>query len=121
VIDWDFAGPVDPLVDLAQACWLNAKLYSDDVADMEGLPPLDERSRHLRAIVDGYGLAATERAGLVDQMIGVAVAATANEADEASVTPSTTEPKLIWALAWRARSAAWMLRHRSVLQNALNR
>lgn len=24
LIDWDFAGPVDPMIDLAQACWLNA-------------------------------------------------------------------------------------------------
>lgn len=29
LIDWEFAGPVDPLVELAQACWLNAKLHDD--------------------------------------------------------------------------------------------
>ena len=50
-IDWDFAGPINPLVDLAKACWLNAKLYSDDVADQEGLPPLAERARQLSAMV----------------------------------------------------------------------
>ncbi len=119
LIDWDFAGPVDPIVELAQACWLNAKLYSDDVAEIEGLPPLDDRARQLRAIVDGYGLAARDRAGFVDRIVEFVVHATANEADELQVTPETEEPGLTWALAWRARSAAWISRHRGVLQNAL--
>ena len=48
LIDWDFAGPVDPTVDLAQSCWLNAKLHSDDVAEREGLPPLNERATQLK-------------------------------------------------------------------------
>lgn len=30
LIDWEEAGPVDPLVELAQACWLNALLFDDD-------------------------------------------------------------------------------------------
>lgn len=119
LIDWDFAGPVDALVELAQACWLNAKLYSDDVAELEGLPPLDERARQVRAILDGYGLASKDRAGFVDRIVEFVVHATANEADELRVTPDTAEPGLTWALAWRARSAAWISRHRSVLQNAL--
>jgi aminoglycoside phosphotransferase (APT) family kinase protein len=33
LIDSDRAGPVDPLVELAQACWLNAKLHDDLVAE----------------------------------------------------------------------------------------
>jgi Ser/Thr protein kinase RdoA (MazF antagonist) len=55
LIDWEFAGPVDPLVELAQLCWLNAKLHDDIVAEIEGLPPLAERTRQLAAIADGYG------------------------------------------------------------------
>ena len=42
LIDWETAGPVDP-IELAQACWLNAKLFSDDVAEREGLPSLEDR------------------------------------------------------------------------------
>ena len=38
LIDWETAGPVDPLVELAQVAWLNAKLHDDVVADIEGLP-----------------------------------------------------------------------------------
>jgi hypothetical protein len=119
LIDWDFAGPVDPLVDLAQACWLNAKLHSDDVAVIEGLPALEERARQLRAIVDGYGLDPERRHGLVRLMIDFAVHSTANEADEFGITPKAKTADGLWGMAWRARGAAWMLRHERVLQEAL--
>ena len=119
LIDWDFAGPVDPLIDLAQACWLNAKLHSDDVAEREGLPSLAERACQMRAIVDGYGLATRQRRGFVQLMIEFSVHSVAAEADEFEIGPNTTLPAGLWGMAWRARAAAWMLRHRSTLQNAL--
>ena len=124
LIDWEVAGPVDPLVELAQACWLNAKLHDDIVAAREGLPPLADRARQLRAIVDAYGLSRGQRRGFVDRIIEFVVHDTAEQADEAGVTPDTTpdttDPRLVWALAWRARAAAWLLRHRRTLQNALS-
>lgn len=126
LIDWEHSGPVDPLVELAQACWLNAKLHDDDVARRDGLPPLHERARQLRAIVDGYGLSTGRRRGFLDRIIEFVVHDTAEQADEAGVTPDTTDLKLdvlgfnpLWALAWRARAAAWLCRHRRTLQNAL--
>ncbi len=119
LIDWDFAGPVDPLVDLAQVCWLNAKLHSDDVAEREGLPPLADRARQLRAIVDGYGLTARQRRGFVQRIIEFAVHSTAAEVNEFGIGPDTRETTGLWGIAWRARAAAWMLRHRSTLQNEL--
>ena len=121
LIDWDFAGPVDPLVELAQACWLNAQLHDDVVAEREGLPPLVDRAKQLRATVDAYGLSARQRHGFVDRIIEFVVHATAWEADEAEVTPDTSAyPEAPWALAWRVRAAAWQLRHRRTLQNALS-
>ena len=123
LIDWERAGPVDPLVDLAQACWNNANLYDDVVADSEGLPPLSERARQLRAMVDAYGLGSRERRGFLDTTVEIAVHATAEEADEAGVTPETvsaeTDDSVVWRLSWRARSVSWMLRHRQALENAL--
>jgi hypothetical protein len=120
LIDWEFAGPVDPLVELAQAAWLNAKLHDDVVAEIEGLPPLAERARQLRAIVDAYGLSAGERRGFLDRIVEYVVSDTANEADEAGVTPETTaHPVALWAMAWRARAAAWIVRNRRPLSNAL--
>jgi hypothetical protein len=124
LIDWDFAGPVDPLVELTQACWLNAKLHDDVVAEREGLPSLADRARQLRAMVDAYGLSTRQRRGFVDRIIEFAVHDTAEQADEAGVTPDTTSaataPQLVWALTWRARAAAWLFRHRRTLQSALS-
>jgi hypothetical protein len=124
LIDWDFAGPVDPLVELAQACWLNAKLHSDDVAAREGLPSLAERARQLRAMVDAYGLTSRQRRGFVDRIIEFVVHDIAEQADDAGVTSEVISehaaPQLVWAFAWRARAATWLYRHRRTLQNALS-
>ncbi|MAF09569.1 trifolitoxin immunity protein [Candidatus Poribacteria bacterium] len=119
LIDWDFAGPVDPLVELAQTCWLNAKLHDDQVAALEGLPPLSERAIHLRAIVDAYGLSSAQRQGFVDRIIEFVVHDTAWQAVDLEVTPDTADSTAVWALAWRARAAAWLCAHRSTLQNAI--
>ncbi len=120
-IDWETAGPVSPQVELAQLCWLNAKLHDDIVAELEGLPSLADRARQLAAIVDAYGLTARQRQGFFDQIVEFAVCDTAWEADDAGVTSPdmTSHPIALWAMAWRARSAAWMLRHRRTLEAAL--
>ncbi|MDA1278577.1 MAG: aminoglycoside phosphotransferase family protein [Chloroflexi bacterium] len=47
LIDWEYAGPIDPLVELAQAAWLNVRLFSDDIAEIEGLPSLRDRADQL--------------------------------------------------------------------------
>lgn len=120
LIDWEQAGPVDPLVDLAQTCWLNAHLFDDVAADHIGLPPLEARAKKLRLLVDGYGLPRAGRTTLVDLIITLAIHDAANEADEARIVPTSTEPpEALWAMAWRTRSASWMLRHRAVLEGAL--
>jgi Ser/Thr protein kinase RdoA (MazF antagonist) len=121
-IDWETAGPVDPMVELAQLAWLNAKLHDDIVAGIEQLPPLADRARQLAAIADAYGLTARQRRGLLGQMIEFAIVDTAAEADHANVTRDmTSHPNALWAMAWRARSAAWMIRNRRALDAALNR
>jgi len=121
-IDWETAGPVDPLVELAQLCWLNAKLHDDIVAEREHLPPLADRARQLAAIADAYGLTARQRRGFVTRLIEFAVCDAAWEADDANIDPeTTTHPAALWAMAWRARSAAWMVRHRRTLEAALTR
>ena len=112
------------MIELAQACWLNAKLFSDDVAEREGLPPLEVRVRQLRAIVDAYGLSAQQRRGIVELIVGYAIHDTAETADEFGVTPQMIDPMpdgfpIIWGLTWRARSAAWVYRNRDILERAL--
>ncbi len=119
LIDWEYAGPVDPLVELAQACWLNARLFSDDVAERENLPPVADRVRQLGAMLDAYGLAKSQRRGFFDRIIEFVVHDTAYQADEAGVTPDSTDQEALWGLAWRARSAAWLLTNRKVIEHAI--
>jgi Phosphotransferase enzyme family len=118
-IDWEVAGPVDPRVELAQVCWLNALLFDDDISKREGLATPDVRAGYVRCICDGYGLAAALRTEFVDVILEFVIRAAAQEAIDAAVTPETTDPEPLWAIAWRTRSAAWILNHRGVLERAL--
>nr|WP_255654324.1 phosphotransferase [Cohnella sp. REN36] len=117
LIDWEFAGPVDPLMELARVCWLFPQLHDDDVAGRVGLPSLDVRARQLRLLVEAYGASIAERQGLYDRILEVVVRETAEEAIELQATPDSEGP--LWGIAWRARAASWILRHRVVLQRAL--
>ena len=125
LIDWEFAGPVDRLWELAQTVWLNAHLVDDDVAELQGLPDTATRARHARAIVDGYGLPAARRDELVDRLADVAAHAARHEAVDHRVRPDSRAAvtpdgyPVLWAVAWRARSASWIARHRTVLRRAV--
>jgi Ser/Thr protein kinase RdoA (MazF antagonist) len=125
LIDFEYAGPVDARWELAQAAWLNAQLHDDDIATLHQLPDLPERASQLRAILDGYRLPASERGGFVDTMIAFAVHDARAEAVDAAVTPDTAAGTsqdgypFAWAIAWRIRSASWMLTHRDYLQRAI--
>jgi hypothetical protein len=115
LVDWETAGPVDPRYELAQACWLNAQLHDDDIGDRQGLPPLTDRARHVRLVLDGYELPHAERTGFVDRMIEFALQDAAAEAIDAGVEPETQDVSALWGITWRTRSAAWMQRHRTEL------
>ena len=118
-IDWEQAGPVDPIVELAQACWLNAQLFDDDLAEMQLLGSVEARARQMRMLLDGYGLARRERVEFVDVMRDFVVRCAANEVIEARVRPETDDASSLWAISWRTRSAGWIVRHKAVLERAL--
>jgi hypothetical protein len=118
-MDWVTAGPADRLEEIAATAWLNAQLHDDDIAERQGLPSARARARPLRHFADGCRLAAADRRGLVTAMIDYAIRDSAAEAIQAGVTPQSGDRDALWAIAWRARSAAWMVRHRSLLENAL--
>ena len=123
-LDWDNAGPVDAHWELAQVAWLNAQLHDDDVADLNGLGSPAARAHQVRLLVDGYGLASAARRELVNHMIEFAIRTVREEAMAYEGGPGSTSPAadgfpVLWALAWRARSAAWMLDHRATLEAAL--
>lgn len=120
LIDWETAGPVDALIELGEACWLNAQLHDDDVAARNDLASAEDRARHAALIAEGYGLPRALSSRLVQAMIDVAVADAADQAIGANVTPDTGDATALWGLAWRARAAAWMVRHRMMLSRALS-
>lgn len=124
-IDFEFAGPVDRLWELAEAIWLNAQLVDDDIAALQGLPGAEARAGQARAITDGYRLPAAGRAELVDRLADVAIHGARWEAVIAGVTMESTKAigddgyPLLWGITWRARSASWIARNRQLLRRAL--
>lgn len=118
-IDWVTAGPADPLEEIAVTAWLNVQLHDDDIAGRQGLPNARARAAQLRHFADGYRLPRAGRRGLVTAMTEYAIRDSAAEAIQGGVTPEAGNPGALWAIAWRARSAALMVRHRPLLENAL--
>ena len=117
LIDWEEAGPVDPLIELAQTCWLNAQLVDDDIAEKQGLPSVEVRAHQMRMLLDGYGVPRFQRVGFIEKVRDFVIFSAANEAISARVTMDSKEIALLWGISWRTRSAAWIIRH----QAALNR
>jgi hypothetical protein len=119
LIDWETAGPVDPIIELAQACWLNAQLFDDDLGERLGLGSLEQRAKKMRMLLDGYGLTRDERRGFVETMADFVILCARNEAIEAGVTEDTRDPTPLWAITWRTRSAGWIVQNRTALERAL--
>ena len=75
--------------------------------------------RRAARLVDAYGLPSDEREGLIDLMIEHYVLSMDGDTIEANVTRETKESDALWGLTWQARTAAWLLRNRRALTNAL--
>jgi len=119
LIDWEEAGPVDPMIELAQACWLNALLFDDDLAEKLGLASVEARGKQIRMLLDGYELSASRRIGFVGLVRDFAILNAANEIIEGNVTAESTDLTPLWAVAWRTRSAAWLVKHHDILERVL--
>jgi hypothetical protein len=119
LIDWEAAGPVDRLTEIAMAAWNNAQLYDDDVAEMNGLPDAGHRIRQVRIFTDAYGMAAHDRHKLAYRIIAFAAQSAANEVVEQEITPGTEYAPRVWGIAWQTRSVAWLIRNRDALEAAL--
>lgn len=115
LIDWEETGPVDAMIELAQACWLNALLFDDDLGASLGLGSVEERGHQVKNLLDGYELPHRDRVGFVDRMRDFAILSAANEAIEAKVSPETDDATPLWGITWRTRSAAWLVRHHDTL------
>lgn len=125
IIDWDNAGPVDAVWELAQVAWLNAQLHDDDVAELNGLPDATARFRQCAAILEGYRLRPIDRIGFVDKMIEFATRSARDEAVTHAVSEATPSPApdgfpILWGVTWRTRAACWMLDHRREIERAIS-
>jgi hypothetical protein len=52
-------------------------------------------------------------------MIEFAVRDCAGLAEVKQITPESDDRTTLWILAWQTRAAAWMLRHRPMLERAM--
>jgi len=93
-IDWTLAGPIERRVEVAAR----------------------SRAELVRHFLDGYEVPRAQRDDLVDEMIEFTIR---DCAWEARIGPDSADPGPLWSLAWRARSADWMLRNRSLLRRAV--
>ena len=118
LIDWEMAGPLDPVVELARVCWLFPQLVDDDLAALYGLPDAKGRAGQVRQICDAYGLGPERRKGFLERVIEVVICETAHEAIDPALTPESAGS--LWGFAWRTRSLYWIWRNRVILQKALD-
>ena len=118
LIDWEYAGPLDPFVELARICWLFPQLVDDDLQKIHNLPGAKKRAEQVRIITEGYGLAEADRKRLVNQIIEVIICETAHEAIDPGLTFESSG--CLWGFAWRTRSLYWIWRNKEVLCKALN-
>lgn len=120
LIDWEFAGPVERLDEVAEAARLNCQLHGEDVAALRHLPDTAVRAQQLALFADSYGLETEQREQLLPRMVECAVRGCANDCDEAVITPDFRGPHpMVWGMAWQIRGARWILEHRALLADAL--
>jgi hypothetical protein len=121
LVEWRYAGPTKRLNELAVTGWYCAQLHDDDVGTRVGLPDAHVRAAWLKIFLDGYELPRRQRADLVTRMIEFAIRDTAGYARFQRISPDTTDSRHLWLMSWQIRAADWMLRHRQMLQNTIER
>lgn len=121
LIGWEYAGPVDPLDEVAVTAWYCVRLFDDDVAEQLGLPTADVRAEWFRRFLDGYGLARAARADLIERILRFAITDNGWYARTQGFTRESRDVEGLWTLAWQSRAALWTLEHRDLLLSAAMR
>jgi aminoglycoside phosphotransferase (APT) family kinase protein len=115
LIGWEYAGPVDPIDEVAVTAWYCVQLFDDDVAEQIGLPAAQTRAGWFKNFLDGYGLAHTARTDLIDRILRFAIRDNGWYARVQGFTRESTDTEGLWTLAWQSRAALWTLEHRELL------
>jgi hypothetical protein len=117
LIDWEMAGPIDPMIELARICWLFPQLFDDDLGKLYELPSPKKRAEQVRLILDAYGLSKGGRKNFFEKIIETIICETAHEAIDENVTFDTVGKQ--WGMAWRNRSLYWIRRNKDTIKEAL--
>jgi aminoglycoside phosphotransferase len=117
LIDWEMAGPIDPMIELARICWLFPQLFDDDLGKLYKLPSPKKRAEQMRLIIDTYGLNKKERNNFLKKMIETIICETAHEAIDENVTFDTMGK--LWGMAWRNRSLYWIWRNKDTIKRVI--
>jgi thiamine kinase-like enzyme len=117
LIDWEMAGPIDPIIELARICWLFPQLFDDDLGKLYELPSPKKRAEQVRLILDTYGLNKEERKNIFEKIIETIICETAHEAIDEDVTFDTMGK--LWGMAWRNRSLYWIWRNKEIIKRAM--
>lgn len=117
VVDWEFAGAIDAITELARVCWLFVQLVDDDLGVLYDLPSPEKRAEQVRMMVDIYGLTIEQRYTFLDRIIETIICETAHEAIDPKLTFDSHGS--LWGFAWRTRSLYWIWRNRDILNHYL--
>lgn len=121
LIDWEFAGPIVRLDEIAATCWLAMRFHDPEVDAVAPLTSLEEKVELLSVFLDGYRLDRALWHTVVQGMSDYAIRDTAYEAIRPSISADDVpaDDSAQWRLAWRSRSAAWIIRHRAEILHLL--
>ena len=116
LIDFDFAGPGDPLLDVAYALEYSAPFRSDeDALRWHSFPAPPDRRHRIAVFADAYGLANSH--GLVDAVID---RQSLTVADVRAIADAGVEPQVSWVkqgyLEEMATRIAWSRENRHMLE-----
>ena len=117
LVDWEYAGPIDSITELARVCWLFVQLHDDDLGKLYDLPTPEKRAEQVRMMVDEYGLTVNQRREFFGRIIETVICETAHEAIDPGLTFESTGS--LWGFAWHTRSLYWIWRHSGILKRCL--
>ena len=117
LVDWEYAGAIDAVTELARVCWLFVQLHDDDLGKLYDLPPPEKRAEQVRMMVDEYGLTENQRHNFFDRIIETIICETAHEAIDPNLTFDSNGS--LWGFAWRTRSLYWIWRHADIIKHYL--
>lgn len=112
IIDWEFTGPIDPLIELARVCWFFSQLFDDDT-----LPPIKKRLEKMRLIIDTYELSRDERKIFFERIIEVIICETAHEAIDGKYSRDSVGN--LWGMAWKTKSLYYIIKNKETIKKAI--